>query len=193
VANGDPYARTVAFSDGVFAIAITLLVLGINVPDVPQAQLGDALDGLGPSVLSYFIGFAVIGGFWVGHHHFFAELARFDLRIVGLNLFYLSLIGVMPFTTNLLGDYGDEPVAVVIYAANVAATSLVDTGMSAIAVREGLWAGSAGGRRAVLASLMTPAVFCASIPIAYLDADAAKWSWLLLAVIPWALRRHRGP
>jgi TMEM175 potassium channel family protein len=192
VANGDPYARTVAFSDGVFAIAITLLVLGIDVPDVPESQLADSLSELGPSVLSYFIGFAVIGAFWVGHHRFFAELARFDLRIVGLNLFYLSLIGVMPFTTNLLGDYGDEPIAVAIYAANVAATSLVDTGMSAVAVREGLWVASAGGRRAVLASLLTPAVFCASIPIAYLDADAAMWSWLSLAVIPWLARRHRG-
>jgi uncharacterized membrane protein len=192
VTTGHGYERTVAFSDGVFAIAITLLVLGIDVPDVPADQLGDALRDVGPSVLSYFIGFAVIGGFWFGHHHFFDEVARFDARIVWLNLLYLSMIAVMPFTTSLLGNYGQEPLAVAIYAANVAAAALVDAGMSALAMRKGLLVpGDRDQRQAVVMSLITPAVFCASIPIAYVNADAAKWFWLSLLVIPRLVRHGR--
>jgi uncharacterized membrane protein len=186
------YERTVAFSDGVFAIAITLLVLGIEVPDVPGADLPAALRALGPSILSYFIGFAVVGLFWIGHHRFFNAVRAFDHRIVLLNLAYLSLIAVMPFTTGVLGNYGDRPAAVAIYAANVAATSLVDAAMTVLALHEGLLVATPRERRGHLVmGLLVPLVFCASIPIAYLDTSVAKWSWLSLAVIPRVLRHAR--
>jgi uncharacterized membrane protein len=184
------YERTVAFSDGVFAIAITLLVLGIDVPDVPGARLGAAIEHILPNLLSYFIGFAVIGVFWLGHHRFFTDLRAFDRRILLLNLVYLSLIGVMPFTTGLLGDYGDWPLAVAVYALNVAAASLVDAAMAVLALRAGLLEAGPAERRSLLGrSALVPAVFLISIPIAYADADAAKWSWLALVVLPRLLRR----
>jgi uncharacterized membrane protein len=125
------YERIVAFSDGVFAIAITLLVLGIDVPSVPGSRLGDAIRALGPSVLSYFIGFAMIGLFWLGHHRLFNAVRDF---IVRMNIVYLSLVSLMPFTTGLLGNYGSEPLAVAIYAANVAGASLAGTAMSVVAL-----------------------------------------------------------
>ena len=72
------FERTVAFSDGVFAIAITLLVLSIDVPRLHGGQrLDHALSGLSDNFVSYFIGFAVIGLFWVGHHYFFDSLRGF--------------------------------------------------------------------------------------------------------------------
>jgi uncharacterized membrane protein len=186
------YERTVAFSDGVFAIAITLLVLGIDVPDVPKGRLWDAIGELGPSLLSYFIGFAVIGVFWFSHHRFFDEVRRFDARIVRLNIVYLSLISLMPFTTGMLGNYGDVSVAVAIYAGNVAAVALIEGVMTALALRDGLLVAGPRRRRRLLASgLIVPVVFGASIPIAFLDPDAAMWSWLALAVIPRVLR-HAG-
>jgi uncharacterized membrane protein len=125
------YERIVPFSDGVFAIAITLLVLGIDVPSVPGSRLGDAIRALGPSVLSYFIGFAVIGVFWLGHHRLFNAVRDF---IVRMNIVYLSLVSLMPFTTGLLGNYGSEPLAVAISAANVAGASLAGTAMSVVAL-----------------------------------------------------------
>jgi uncharacterized membrane protein len=128
------YERIVAFSDGVFAIAITLLVLGIDVPSVPGSRLGDAIRALGPSVLSYFIGFAVIGLFWLGHHRLFNAVRDFNARIVRMNIVYLSLVSLMPFTTGLLGNYGSEPLAVAIYAANVAGASLAGSAMSVVAL-----------------------------------------------------------
>ena len=99
------YERIVAFSDGVFAIR-----------------------ALGPSVLSYFIGFAVIGLFWLGHHRLFNAVRDFNARIVRMNIVYLSLVSLMPFTTGLLGNYGS------IYAANVAGASLAGTAMSVVAL-----------------------------------------------------------
>ncbi len=193
------YERTVAFSDGVFAIAITLLVLGIEVPHVPAAQLTDAIGELGPSILSYFIGFAVIGLFWMEHHRFFEELSSFDARLVRLNLVYLSLIAVMPFTTGLLGSYGSEPLAVTTYAADVAGTALAELAMTMLAVHTGLLVADARrGRDRLVMGLVVPLVFCVSIPIAYVDASAAKWFWLSLAVVPRVLRHagltgRRGP
>jgi uncharacterized membrane protein len=184
------YERTVAFSDGVFAIAITLLVLAIEVPDVPEARLGDALGALGDDVLMYFIGFAVMGLFWAGHHRFFAKVQVFDTRLVSLNLVYLSLIALMPFTTGLLGEYADAALAVTMYAANVAGAALAEMAMTGLALRERLLVvDPARARALVISGLIVPAVFCLSIPIAYLDADTAKWSWLALVVLPRVLRR----
>jgi uncharacterized membrane protein len=186
------YERTVAFSDGVFAIAITLLVLSVEVPEVPGGQLDDALRALEDNVLSYFIGFAVMGLFWMGHHRLFGEARTFDRRLVVLNLVYLSFIALMPFTTAVLGEYADESLAVAIYAANVAAAALAETAMTALALRRGLMVVDPDrGRDLIVSGLIVPAVFCASIPIAYADPSAGMWSWLALVVLPRVLR-HVG-
>ena len=74
--------RVNAFSDGVFAIAITLLVLNIEIPTVAGDELGSALSELWDDLLAYVIGFAVIGPFWFGHHRLFSRLARSDGRLV---------------------------------------------------------------------------------------------------------------
>ena len=117
--------RVNAFSDGVFAIAITLLVLNVEIPSVPGDELGAALRSLWSDLLAYMIGFAVIGLFWFGHHRLFSRCVRSDGRLVLVNMVLLGLIGVMPFTTGLLGGY-DEPIAVALYAANVGIATLVD-------------------------------------------------------------------
>jgi uncharacterized membrane protein len=117
--------RVAAFSDGVFAIAITLLVLNLAVPTVPDDQPGHALRALRDDFTAYLIGFAVMGGFWYGHHRLFSRMKRSNPRLVVANLVLLALIGLMPFTTALLGRY-DEPLAIAIYAVNVGLASLVD-------------------------------------------------------------------
>jgi uncharacterized membrane protein len=186
------FERTVAFSDGVFAIAITLLVLSIDVPKLGHgASLDNALSNLSDNLVSYFIGFAVIGLFWVGHHYFFASLRGFDGRMLWLNLLYLSFIGLLPFTTALLGDYGNDPTALTAYAINVGLAGLADALMMAVAFRANLLepAKQASGREMIVRNLIPPAVFFFSIPLAYADTDLAKYSWLLIAVIPRVLVR----
>jgi uncharacterized membrane protein len=186
------FERTIAFSDGVFAIAITLLVLSIDVPKLGHGErLDHALSNLGDNIVSYFIGFAVIGLFWVGHHYFFGSLRGFDGRLLWLNLLYLSFIGLLPFTTALLGDYGNDPTALTAYAINVGLAGLADALMMIVAVRANLLepAKQAIGRQMIVRNLIPAAVFFASIPLAYVDTDLAKYSWLLIAVIPRVLIR----
>jgi TMEM175 potassium channel family protein len=186
------FERTVAFSDGVFAIAITLLVLSIDVPILRHGEkLDHALSNLSDNFASYFIGFAVIGLFWVGHHYFFASLRGFDGRMLWLNLLYLSFIGLLPFTTALLGDYGDDPTAVVAYAINVGMAGLSDALMVIVALGAHLLEPEmqARGRELIARNFVAPVVFFASIPLAYVDTSLAKYSWLLLAIVPRFLSR----
>ena len=188
--------RVGAFSDGVFAIAITLLVLNIEVPDVPGSDLGSAISDLSPDFVAYGIGFAVIGLFWYEHHKLFASLGRTSGRLVLVNTALLALIALMPFTTAVLGRY-DEPLAVALYAGNVGLT-VIFAGLTALVAIDGrLYAEpdpdrARSRRRAVLIDTTARAlVFLLSIPIAYtISQSLAKWFWLLLLVVSVADRRR---
>jgi uncharacterized membrane protein len=184
------YERAVAFSDGVFAIAITLLVLGLEVPDVADDRLAHALSQLGSQAVSYFIGFAVMGLFWLDHHRFFARLRAFDGTLLVLNLAYLSLIALMPFTTGVFGRYGDVAIAVALYAGNVAATSLMSVAMRVFAERRQLLAPT-HERRPLWRSLLPAAIFLVSIPVAFVSPRAAPYVWLALLATSFA-RRVQG-
>ena len=112
--------RIEAFSDGVFAICITLLVLGIAVPEltsdaVARGELLPAVLALGPKILSYAISFAVIGIFWAGHHIMFHYIARSDRVLIWLNTLFLMVVSFIPFPAALLGRYGGERAAVIVY------------------------------------------------------------------------------
>ena len=186
------FERTVAFSDGVFAISITLLVLSIQVPALHRnQQLDHALSNLSENFVSYFIGFAVIGLFWVGHHYFFDSLRGFDGRLLWLNLLYLSFIGLLPFTTALLGNFGNDPTALTAYAINVGLAGLADALMMVVALRANLLVPDkqARGRELVVRDLVPAAVFFTSIPVAYLDTALAKYCWLLIAIVPRLMTR----
>jgi uncharacterized membrane protein len=133
--------RTISFSDGVFAVAITLLVLKVEIPDLPSesgSQLRHALDETLPALLSYFIGFYVIGKFWLGHHSLFGKLTGIDGRLLNVNLLYLSLIALLPFPTGVLGEHGQIPGAVAIFAGAVALAGLAEGLLLWTALRAGL-------------------------------------------------------
>ena len=184
--------RLNAFSDGVFAIAITLLVLSIEVPSVSDSDLGAALRDLGPDLTAYFIGFAVIGLFWFGHHVAFSELTRSSPRLVAVNLVLLSLIALMPFTTSLMGAYDGEPVAIAAYALNVGLASLADSAVDFVAARDALRP-EPPRKDAILAGLMRSSVFIVSIPIAFASTTAAQLFWLTLFAVPAvSIRLSRG-
>ncbi len=186
--------RVGAFSDGVFAIAITLLVLNVHVPTVPEAELADALSKLSKDLTTYVIGFAVMGRFWYGHHKLFSGLQRSNGRLVLANMVLLALIALMPFTTAVLGDYDGAP-AVALYAVNVGLAALLDGITEAIAIHDGLQGPTATARdeRAPLTDMaIVAAVFFGSIPVAYaVSPSLAKWLWLGLFIIP-RVRRRAG-
>jgi uncharacterized membrane protein len=179
------FARVVAFSDGVFAIAITLLVLTLEIPPGVD-DLGAALRDHGNDLFAYALSFAVIGKFWLAHHRFYGSLLRFDGMLMGLNLFYLAWIAIVPFSTDLLGNYSDEPVSVIIYACNMAACSGTFVIQIVYAYRRGLIRTEARRleyRYTGPPNLVVVGVFLASIPVALLSVTAAQLMWLAIFLI----------
>ncbi len=102
--------RLEAFSDGVFAIAITLLILEIKVPHLEEGEsLAKALLNLWPSYGAYAFSFWVIGIFWVNHHSFFKLFRRVNHGFLLLNVLFLALISFIPFPTSVLAEYVTDP------------------------------------------------------------------------------------
>ncbi len=113
--------RIEAFSDGVFAIAITLLIIEIGVPHVTgDESLSEALGDLWPSYLAYVLSFVMIGIYWANHHSLFRLFVRTDHYFLMLNVFFLMTIAFLPFPTAVLGEYLDDAeqrdTAVTLYA-----------------------------------------------------------------------------
>jgi uncharacterized membrane protein len=193
--EGITTARIESFSDAVFAVAITLLILNITVPQLAdESALGAALRDLTPHFVSFFISFVVIGLYWMAHHAVFRYIRRHDRTLLWLNLFFLLSIVVMPFSTNLLGEYGTT-LAVVFYATNL---FLVGVMLTLI------WVYASSGHRFVskeldaatirhitLENLNPPLVFLVSIGIAFASPSAAQYFWIVIPVNKFLLHSLR--
>jgi TMEM175 potassium channel family protein len=98
--------RVNAFSDAVFAVAITLLILTIDVPQLSDAgQLGSALRALWPKFEGFLLSFVVIGAFWIAHHLIFGLIERSKPLLLWINLLLLMCIVALPFSTDLMSQY----------------------------------------------------------------------------------------
>jgi uncharacterized membrane protein len=111
-------------SDGVFAIVFTILVLDIRVPDTlthpSSMELWQAFAALSPVFVGYFVSFIVLTTFWVGHSFFFSDVVKvINRQLVGLNMFYLAFVSLIPFSAYFVGRYGDVQFAVLIYGLNL--------------------------------------------------------------------------
>jgi uncharacterized membrane protein len=180
------FARVVTFTDGVFAIAITLLVLGLDVPKV-GSDLGPELRNQLPNLFAYALSFFVIGRFWLTHHSFVRGLKEFDKALVSLTLFYLACIVLLPFTSQLIGQFGGHEQAVVVYAVAIVAVLLSFAAQIIHAYRRDLLrpAYRAHARtRAVPGVLTTATGFAISIPVAMVNPSAATFIWLATIFIP---------
>src|SRR5438309_1206826 len=137
--SGDvEFNRFAGLSDGVFAIAMTLLVVTIGVPAVSDARIGHEISRLWPQIFAFFLSFAVIGRYWLAHHQFMSLLTSINERLLWSNLVYLALVAFLPFTTGLLGDHSSVGEVVAIYALNVAAISSMEVVMFVVAHRGGM-------------------------------------------------------
>lgn len=120
--------RLLTLSDGVVAIAITLIVLQLKVPDIEHAnsasELASALSRLGGELISYVVAFYVVAQFWLAHHRVFRMVRGHTEGLAWVNFVFLFTITTMPFTSNLVGTYGNNPVAIDIFGANLLAASL---------------------------------------------------------------------
>jgi uncharacterized membrane protein len=174
------------------AVAITLLVLNIETPSVAEDDLGDALVDLIPSVLAYVLSFALIGRYWVIHHQLFSRFVRFDGRLVVLNLLFLMLIALVPFSTDLYDQYSDAPLAAAVFASALAVAALVHWAMTMHATSAGLVETDTEKQElayGAAVALGISAVFFLSVPVAFLSTTAAWIMWASLLVLRYPLRR----
>jgi uncharacterized membrane protein len=189
--------RLLALSDGVFAFAMTLLVVQLLVPQLGPGQVGQLgtklLDQMS-SYVSYLISFTVISIYWYSHHRLFRYVRRWDAWLVALNLGALLFIAVMPFPTAIMGRYADQTVAIVIYAAILGSSGLFVWLMWWYCIRRHLFTASLEqhtARQFRWRAFLTPAVFFLSIPIAFWQPRVAQASWGLIWLGIYALSRPR--
>lgn len=156
------------------AVAITLLVLGVEAPDpAPGESLWQALDTQTLGSLALFVlSFAVIARFWLVHHDAFKSLpARVPTPLVAANFGFLLMICLVPFSTSLFASESDDMLALVVYASTFALVSallavLIAQGRDGVTVR----------------TIAIPAIFLAAIPVGLIVGPSwAPWTWMLLA------------
>ncbi|MBS1771905.1 MAG: DUF1211 domain-containing protein [Bacteroidetes bacterium] len=118
-------SRLEAFSDGVFAIAITLLILDIRIPDVSYEQLQSQWADIAPRIAAYVMSFIVIGWYWISHHYSFQQIQKVDGFFLWMNILVLMLVSFIPFPTSLLGRYPYKAMPLILYGCNLIAINLV--------------------------------------------------------------------
>jgi TMEM175 potassium channel family protein len=177
--------RIMAFTDGVMAVAITLLVLNIDVPELPfgagESELVDALYDLLPSVGAYALSFALIGRFWVLHHRLFETLRAFDGVLMTLNLLFLALIALVPFATDLSDRYGKQSIAAAVFGLTIGLAALVHWLMARYSLRKGFVHERHLQRldaEASAAALLVSGVFLLSVPLAFVAPLVALALWV---------------
>ncbi|HXQ32614.1 MAG TPA: TMEM175 family protein [Anaerolineales bacterium] len=118
-------SRLEAFSDGVFAIVITLLILDIRFPDVAYSQFKTTLVSLLPRILAYMMSFIIIGLYWVVHHTSMHAIRKTDRVFLWLNILLLLFVSFIPFPTSLLGRYPFQAWPIIIYGFTLIASNVV--------------------------------------------------------------------
>ena len=182
--------HVISFSDAVFAFAITLMALTIDIPDLPpnlsQSELLRRLDDSYPQLEDYIISFAVIAIFWISYHQVFNHIKGSHISMVYLNLLFLLFITLLSLTTSFVTNYASYQIPYIIYCTVVIMTSsllvliwwyatkeyrLVDKGMHPLFIKGTFFA-----------LLAIPIIFSISIVISFIDFDIAQYFWL--GIIP---------
>jgi uncharacterized membrane protein len=180
-------ARAESFSDGVFAFAITLLVLGIQIPDLKTGsnqELREALIRALPQLVPYVTSFATIGIIWLNHHAMFHGLDRVEHTTLTLNLLLLLVVAFIPYPTAVLSRYGALPTSAFVYGAVLTLLGLTYSLLWWHIVRRGLnpsVVDKADMRRKIRRNLMGPVVYSAAMLIALRYPRASVFIYFLLA------------
>ena len=189
-----------AFSDGVFAIAITLLVLDLAVPETGIGVRHELLNQW-PLYAAYLVSFASVGAVWIAHSTITNHLERVDSVLLRLNLLLLFFVSVLPFPTKMLaefmGDFGPERIAVTIYGLNLLAMSAMTSVVWRHAVSEGMLSSEHPEEEVQeVTKKLTPSLgfYAAAIAIGLLAPRLAVFLYLGIALyllIPFRAVMHR--
>jgi TMEM175 potassium channel family protein len=179
--------RVLALSDGVLAIAATLLVLDLRLPEgLDAAGVDRAIHELLPSIGGYALSYVLIGVTWLAHHRMFRLISPISDRVARLNILFLGVVSVVPFVTSAIARYGSERLPTAMYGGVTALIFLLELAMLGVASRQGAITDRPGARALAYRAAAGVLVFGSSVVIAAVDAtwaaSAAKYSWI--AVMP---------
>jgi uncharacterized membrane protein len=195
---GLEFDRVANFADAVYAIALTLIVVGIEVPPLADESSGtELLEHLGdllPSIITFFVVFFVVGNYWMAHHRFMSWLNEVDERQMRIQLVYLAVIAFLPFPAALLGSLDDNPVALTLFALAMASAS----GLECLATTHAHHAdlmkqrlSDEAFRWQLFASTTPVGVFLVSIPLGFISVWLAIAFWFANVPIGIVLDRRR--
>jgi uncharacterized membrane protein len=168
--------RLEAISDGVFSVALTLLVLDIHVPDADRAKLLEELVKLLPHILAFILSFLVVTFYWTAHQVLFNSIHRSDRYLLWFNALHLLFVVFLPFSTGMLAQFHDVPLAVDIYGLNIILCSVSSTAFWLYAARNGLVARNLSRHEVMLVTWrlsINPIVCGMALGIAFLNTTAA--------------------
>lgn len=183
-------SRLEAMSDGIFAIAMTLLVITIAIPEVPLDQapalLPGKIAGLHSQFLLFVIAFFILAAYWMSHHRILSGVEFVDGVLIRINILVLFFIVLIPFTTSLSGDYTNVLEAVLLFHLNLLMASITLTGMWAYIYRHN--ATLAPGRehaplKGIERALVMPAVIMVAIGVSFIDTYASMWCYALVPLV----------
>jgi uncharacterized membrane protein len=180
--------RITTLADGVFAIVMTLLVLGVEVPEVPEEEIADRLFDevlwIWPLIAAYVVSFLYLGIYWIGHHTQFHYMRAVNTNALWLNIVFFMFVCLIPFTTGLVGAYDRQEIALSLYGANLMAISFAALTQWRYAARAGLLEvenGESEMRKATRRLLIGIGLFGIAIALAFVDP---RWSLAAFMIVP---------
>lgn len=195
---GLEFDRFAFFTDAVFAIALTLLVVALALPDLSEnstraIDMLRALDRLAPDVIGFFIAFILIARYWLAHHTFVAQLRAVDRPLMSINLLYLAFVAFLPFPSGLVGKYEQNPISVLLFAFCLAVISSLEVVMFSHAHKAGLMRKAMPEevyRWGKFSALTPVCVFILSAPLAFVSTTLTLISWMITIPIGMWFDRH---
>jgi len=194
-AEGISKDRTEALSDGIFAFAMTLMVISLVVPPISRQDaailLPKALASMWGEFLIFVIAFFVIASFWVSHHRIMQRVRFVNDRIISITILFLFFIVLIPFTTALSGDYSEVLVAVILFHANLLVASILLTVLGFYIhhhladLNPGIEAREWTGRDR---ALVIPVVTLVAIGVSFVSPQNSFWCYLFIPVILFIIR-----
>lgn len=187
-------SRIEALTDGIYAIAMTLLVLNLAILQAGNADLVDLLRGQTGIFLNYVMSFVILALFWMGHHRQFHFIKRTDGTLLWINIFNLMFVALVPFSTSLIGDYPSEQLASFFFASNIFILGMLSLSN---------WVYATKGHRLVDHSLtpqriallkkrgaVAPLGSAIVMGLSFVDPQMCFYAFLLIPILPVALNRR---
>ncbi|MGB3675650.1 MAG: TMEM175 family protein [Candidatus Nanopelagicales bacterium] len=186
--DGVGFDRVVFFSDAVFAIALTLMAVDIGIPEIEDpsspSQLWSAIGQKGTLIAGFAVAFFWVAIYWRANHRFTNALSGMSARYIAVIVVYLGLVALLPFPAGMLGEYWQNPIAIIVFSAYAAMISTMEVVLFVVADRDGMFIAPISRKfrqLSILGSLTPVAAFVVAIPVAFVSTLAAIAAYVVVA------------